>query len=81
MGGVPCCCTISSSLGGLRVSVSGGTGQLLSSVPCGSNGQLVYGCSVYEEPSRDAGGLLESKGEEMGTAGEAHTPPDALPAC
>ena len=60
--------------------VSGGVGQLLGSVPCRSNGQLVYGGGVCEEPSREAGRLLESKGEEVGTTCEAHSPWDALPA-
>lgn len=35
---------------------------------------------MYVEPSRDADKLLESKKEGMGTACEACTPWDALPA-
>ena len=42
--------------------MSGGVGQLLASVPHKSDTQLVYGGSVCEEPSRDAGRLLGEQG-------------------
>ena len=58
--------------------MSGGVGHLWALVPCGSDGQLVYGGSVCGEPSRGVGRLLESKGEEMGTTCEASTLWDAL---
>lgn len=75
MGVVPCHRTISLSHGGFKsVCVSGGVGQLLASVPHGSDGQLAYERSVCEERSREAGRLLEAKERKQGQ----HVRPVAL---